>query len=87
MEINNQLIQTELFPVSDKANELCKRLMREEGYLRDSLEKVQHHFGDQAAGRTLVSELTQAMREVRCAYCELEQLKGEVIEFTRVLTN
>ena len=86
MEINNKQIQTELFPLSDKANVLFQRLIREEGYMRDSLEKVQYHFGDQEAGRALISELTQAMREVRCAYCELEQLKGAIIEFTRVLT-
>jgi hypothetical protein len=86
VEINNQQIQTELFPVSDKTNELFKRLMREESYIRDSLEKVQHYFGDQEVGRALIRELTQAMKEVRCAYCELEQLKGAVIEFTRVLT-
>lgn len=86
MEINNQQIHTELLPLSDKANVLFQRLMREESYMRDSLEKVQHYFGDQEAGRALISELTQAMREVRCAYCEFEQLKGAVIEFTRVLT-
>jgi hypothetical protein len=86
VEINNQKIQTELFPLSDKADELYKRLMREEGYIRDSLEKVQHYFGNQEVGRALISELTQAMREVRCAYCELEQLKSTVVEFTRVLT-
>ena len=55
--------------------------------MRDSLEKAQHYFGDQEVGRALISELTQAMKEVRCAYCELEQLKGAVIEFTRSLTN
>ena len=87
MEINNQQIQTELFPLSDKSNVLFQRLMTEQGYMRDSLEKVRHYFGDQEAGRALISELTQAMREVQCAYCELEQLKGAIIEYTRVLAN
>ena len=86
MEINNQQIQTELFPLSDKSDELFRRLMTEESYMRDSLEKVQRHFNDQEPGKALINELMQAMREVRCAYCELEQLKGAIIEFTRVLT-
>jgi len=86
MEINNQQIQTELFPLSDKSNLLFQRLLTEEGYLRGSLEKVQRYFSDQETGRALIRELTQTMREVRCAYCELEQLKGAIIEYTRELT-
>ena len=87
MEINKQQIQTELLPLSDKANVLFQRLMAEQGYMRDSLEKVQYYFGDQEVGRALIAELTQAMKEVQCAYCELEQLKGAIVEFTHVLTH
>lgn len=53
--------------------------------MRNSLEKVQRYSGDQEVGRVLIDRLKQAMREVQCAYCELEQLKGVIIEFSRVL--
>ena len=86
MEVNNQQIQNELFSLSDRVNDLFKRLMREESCMFDLLEEVQHYFVVQEAGKALISELTQAMREVRYAYYELEQLKGAIIEFTRVLT-
>jgi hypothetical protein len=87
MENSNQRIQNELYPLSDKSNELFRRLIREKEYMQESLEKVQRLFSDQEVGRALISELTQAMREVQCAFCELEQLKGAIIEFTRVLAN
>ena len=86
METSKQRIQAELLPLAEKANVLIQRLMREQGYMRDSLEKVQYHFRDQEPGRALINELTQSMREVQCAYCEQEQLKGAVVEFTHVLT-
>lgn len=86
MEISKKQIQAELLPLSEKSNELIRLLKREESKIRDSLEKAQHYFGDQDVGRALISELTQAMREVQCAYYELEQLKGVVIDFTQVLT-
>jgi hypothetical protein len=87
MEISKQQIQAELLPLSDKANVLYQRLMTEQGYMRDSLGKVQHYFSDQEVGQAVIAELSQAMRELQCAYSELEQLKGAVIEFTRVLSN
>ncbi len=87
MENSNQQIQNELFPLSEKSNVLFQRLIREKSYMQDLLEKVQHFFGDQDVGRAIISEIAQAMKEVQCAYCELEQLKGSIIEFTRVLTN
>lgn len=87
MEISNQQIQNELLPLSAKSNELFQRLYREKGYMQDSLEKVQRYFGDQEVGRVLIDRLKQAMREVQCAYCELEQLKGAIIEFGHVLKN
>lgn len=87
MENSNQQIQNELLPLSDKANELFQRLVREKSYMNESLGKVQHLFSDQEVGRAFVSELTQAMKEVQCAFCELEQLKGAIIEFTRVLAD
>jgi len=87
MENSNQQIQNELLPLSDKSNVIFQRLMRENGYMKDSLEKVQRYFSDQEVGRAIISELTQAMREVQCAFCEIEQLKGAIIEFTRVLTD
>ena len=55
--------------------------------MQDSLDKAQRLFSDQEVGRSLISELTQAMREVQYTFFELEQLKGAITEFTRVLTN
>jgi hypothetical protein len=86
MEITNNQIQNELFPLSDKSNEVSQCLMREKGYIKESLDKVQYHFSDQEVGRLLINTLMQSMREIQCAYSELEQLKGSIIEFTRVLT-
>lgn len=84
---SKQQILNELLPLSDKSNVIFQRLMRENGYMKDSLEKVQHYFSDQEVGRAIIGELSQAMRDVQCAYCEIEQLKGAIIEFTRVLTD
>ena len=87
MEANNQQIQNELLSLSDKSNVLFQSLMKGKGYIHDLLEKVQYYFSDQETGRATINELTQAMREVQCACCELEQIKGAIIEFNRVLTN
>ncbi len=87
MEINNQQVQTELLALSNKANVLFKYFLTEESNLRDLLEKVYYYFGDQDEGKVLINELTQAIREIQCAYCEFEQLKGAIIEFAGVLTS
>ena len=87
MENSNKQIQNELLPLSDKSNTLCQYLMNEKGYINDSFNKIQYYFGDQEAGIVISNQLTQAMRELQCAYCELEQLKGSIIEFVRILAN
>ena len=87
METNNQQIQNELLPLSKKCDDLYKRLNTEKDYMKESFDKVQQYFSDQEVGQAIIRELTQTMREVQCAFCELEQLKGAITEFTRVLTN
>jgi hypothetical protein len=86
MEITNQQIQNELLPLSDKSNEICQSLIREKSYVNESLNTVQYQFGDQEKSKILINTLVQSMREIQSSYCELEQLKGSIIEFTRVLT-
>ena len=87
MEISTKQIQNDLLPLSDKSNLLCQRLMAEQGHVRESLGKVQSHFNDQEVGQAVIAELSQAIREVQCACSELEQMKGSIVEFTRVLFN
>ena len=87
IEISTTQIQNDLLPLSYKANLIYQRLLSEQIYIRESLRKTQYYFSDQEVGHTVISELSQAIREVQCVYSELEQLKGSIVEFTRVLSN
>jgi hypothetical protein len=86
-EISINKLQTDLLPLSKQTSVLCQRLMAEQGHVRESLGKLHSYFSDQEVGQAVIAELSQAMRELQCAYYELDQLKKSIVEFTCALSN
>ena len=70
-------IKDDMRRISEAADQHTERLTREEGYILETISKLQTNFGEQQAGKEAIRYLYSIKDRIGTIKCYLEQIKTD----------